>query len=76
MSADGHDDHRDRAFLGESTSLNHHHRLQLPHHNDLVPFQPSKRKLLARRLTRLPRPWIAYAFLAKWQTRKALWSFQ
>jgi len=32
--------------------------------------------LLVRRLKRLPRTWIAYAFLAKWQIRKALWSFQ
>lgn len=65
----------EQALQGESTYLNHHHRPQLPHPSDLVPFQPPKRQLLVRRLTRLPRPWIAYAFSAKWQIRKAIMVF-
>jgi hypothetical protein len=63
-----------QALQGESTCLNHHHQPQLLHPSELVPFQPPKRQLLVRRLKRLPRTWIAYAFLAKWQIRKTFWS--
>jgi hypothetical protein len=65
----------EQALQGESTCLNHHHQPQLLHPSDLVPFQPPKRQFLVRRLTRLPRPWIAYAFMAKWQIRKAIMVF-